>query len=163
MGRLFRAIHAEAAKRGMDHDALRDLCREHFGVHSMGQVTESQLAGLYKSWTGHQFRSGTKAPPLPKRGYARGTDTTLVSGGDIERLGRAFARLGWGEATQRAFVERQLRGRHEIRTRRDFWIVFSGLRAMQRRRPMVDGQTDSRHDEAGHGNEDQARGDAAAT
>lgn len=128
--RLFRAVHAEGTKHGLDHDAIHDLCRERFQVHSMSEMTEGQLAALYHGWTGHGLR---RKNPLPRRGYARGQDVELVSAEDIETLGRAFAARGWGKETQTAFIRRQLQGRAEIRTRRDFWRVFSGVRAMNRR------------------------------
>lgn len=130
--KLFRAVHAEAAKRGLDHDGLRDVCREQFGVHSMGELTEQQLEGLYRNWTGHKLRR-KRTTALPKRGYAQGRDIELVSGDDLETLGNAFAIRGWGKDTQRAFIRRQLGGREEIRTKRDFWRVFNGVRAMNRR------------------------------
>ena len=129
--KLFRAIHAEGAKRGLAHDAVRDVCRAQFGVHSMGELTDPQLEGLYRDWTGHGV--GKRRTPLPKRGYAHSGEIELVSGEDLELLGRAFAERGWGRETQAAFIRRQLGGRAEIRTRRDFWKVFSGVRAMQRR------------------------------
>ena len=37
------AARAEAGKRGMDHDALRDMCRQNYGIHSMGELNEVQL------------------------------------------------------------------------------------------------------------------------
>ncbi len=129
--RLFRAVHAEGTKRGLDHDALREVCRGRFGVHSMGDLTEPQLEFLYRDWTGHGIRK--RRGSLPKRGYARGNQIELVSGEDLELLGRAFAKSGWGKETQAAFIRRQLSGRADIRTRGDFWKVFSGVRAMQRR------------------------------
>jgi hypothetical protein len=128
--RLFRAVHAEASKRGLDHDALRDVCRERFSVHSMGELTEGQLESLYRGWTGHGMK---RKSALPKRGYAKTTEAAMVSGEDLETLGRAFAARGWGKETQRVFIRRQLGGREQIRTRRDFWKVFSGVRAMNRR------------------------------
>jgi hypothetical protein len=58
----------------------------------------------------------------------------MVSGEDLELLGRAFANRGWSEDTQRNFIRRQLgRGREQIRTRADFHRVFSGVRAMSKR------------------------------
>jgi len=130
--KLFRAVHAEAAKRGLDHDGLREVCRGQFGVHSMGDLTEQQLEGLYRNWTGHKLRR-KRTTSLPKRGYARSGEIELVSGEDLETLGRAFAARGWGLETQHAFIRRQLGGREQIRTRLDFHRVFSGVRAMNRR------------------------------
>jgi hypothetical protein len=132
--KLFRALHAEASKRGMDHDGLRDACRERYSVHSMGDLSDAQLEALYRGWTGHGLK---RKSPLPKRGYARGQDVEMVSAEDIDLLGRAFAARGWGKETQTAFIRRQLNGRAEIRTRRDFWRVFSGVRAMNRRDPQA--------------------------
>lgn len=128
--RLFRGLHAEAAKRGLDHDGLRDVCRMQFEVHSLGDLTDAQLSELFHQWTGKGLRRKQK---LPKRGYAQSGELEMVSGEDLNTLGAAFAAMGWGRETQRQFVRRQLSGREEIRTRRDFWKVFSGIRAMQRR------------------------------
>jgi len=127
--RLFRALHAEARKRGLDHDGLRDVCALKFGVRSMTELDEGQLRTLYRDWTGRGLKRKT---PLPKRGCARAPGIEMVSGEDLETLARAFALRGWDERTQRQFVRRQL-GREEIRTRKDFWRVFSGVRAMNRR------------------------------
>lgn len=128
--RLFRAVHAEAARRKIDHDALHDICRNRFGVTSMGDLTEGQLESIYRSWTGH----GLRTRPLPKRGYVRaGGPEEMVSAEDLETLARAFARRNWGSEAQATFIRRQLRGRDQIRTRRDFARVFGGVRAMNRR------------------------------
>lgn len=128
--RLFQALHAEAAKRGLDHDALHDLCRQRFQVASMSAMNEGRLQTLYHDWTGKSVR---RRSPLPKKGAAKGKTDAMVSKEDIETLGRAFAARNWGPETQRLFVSRQLGGREQIRTRGDFWKVFSGVRAMNRR------------------------------
>lgn len=127
---LFRALHAEALKRGLDHAALSDVCKTRFGVQSMAGASDEQLLSLYKGWTGKSLR---RTGPLPKRGYAhrRGAEE-MISAEDIQTLANAFALRGWGPETQANFVRRQL-GRDQIRTRRDFWRVFNGLRAMNRR------------------------------
>ncbi|MEN6601768.1 MAG: hypothetical protein ABFD86_05075 [Bryobacteraceae bacterium] len=127
--KLFRAVHAEAARRKIDHDALHDICRHRFGVSSMGDLSEGQLESIYRSWTGH----GIRTRPLPRRGYGRSAEAEMVSAEDLETLGRAFARRNWGDEAQRTFIRRQLHGRDQIRTKRDFWKVFSGVRAMNRR------------------------------
>jgi hypothetical protein len=128
---LIRALHAEAAKRGLDHDGLRDVCRVRFSVASMRDLSDGQLKTLFRDWTGRNFVR-KRTTPLPKRGYGRAGELELVSGEDLETLGRAFAARQWGPETQRAFIRRQL-GRDQIRTRRDFHRVFSGVRAMNRR------------------------------
>ncbi len=127
--RLFRAVHAEAARRGIDHVSLSEICRNRFGVESMGDLADDKIEDIYRSWTGH----GIRGRALPKRGYAKTSELEIVSPQDVETLARAFAKRGWGEETQRNFIRRQLGGRDEIRTRRDFWKVFSGVRAMNRR------------------------------
>jgi hypothetical protein len=96
----------------------------------MGELSEGQLLALYKAWTGHTLR---RKVPLPKRGCLKVRDEEMVSGDDLETLGRAFALRGWGKDTQAAFIRRQLGGRAQIRTKKDFWRVFSGVRAMNRR------------------------------
>lgn len=125
--RLFRALHAEGSKRGLDHDALRDLCRERFSVASMAELNEGQLREMYRAWTGHGLRRKSALPRRPSGAVAE-----MVTGDDLNTLAEAFALRGWTHETQRAFIHRQL-GRDEIRTRRDFWRVFSGVRAMNRR------------------------------
>lgn len=128
--RLMRAVHAEGLKRGFDHEGLRAVCRERWGVASMREATDRQLAELYHAWTGKGLRRQT---PLPRKGVLAAPAEELVSGEDLNTLAEAFARRGWGPETQRAFIKRQTRGREQIRTRKDFWRVFSGLRAMERR------------------------------
>lgn len=129
--RLYRAIHAEGAKRQLDHDGVREVCRLKFGMHSLKELTDGQLQQVLYDWTGRALRATPRR--LPKRGYAHAPGPEeLVSAEDLELLGRAFSRRGWGPETRRAFVERVL-GRSEIRTRRDWWRVFSGVRAMNRR------------------------------
>ncbi len=123
--RLFRALHAEGAKRGFDHDGLRNL----FGAHSLSDVTTEDLRKCLHGW-GKKMRLA----PLPRRGY--GSDTKqaeLVSGEDLNLLGEAFQRRGWTHEQQRNFIRRQLKGRETVRTRADFHTVFSGVRAMNRR------------------------------
>ena len=77
--RLFRAVHAEALKRRLDHDGLRDLCREKHGVHSMAEMSDSQLLGLYREWTGHTLRTKAKLPGT--RGSGDGGGATGDAGG----------------------------------------------------------------------------------
>jgi len=130
---VMRALHAEGAKRGLDHEGLREMCRGRFGVASMGDLDLAQAASLYKDLTGTEFlvRERPKVK-LPERGYAARGETQIVSGGELELLERACAKRGWGPATKLAFVRRQL-GRDQIRTRADFQRVFRGVQAMNRR------------------------------
>ncbi len=134
--RLLRAVHAEGKKRGLDHDGLRDVCRLTFGVGSMKELGEEELKALYHDWTGRGLRRRTE---LPRRGKGEGSTTLAVmaSGEDLETLAAAFAARGWGKETQRQFIRRQLSGREVIRRRGDFWRVFSGVRAMNRRDAVV--------------------------
>lgn len=130
--RLFRALHAEGLKRGFDHEGLRDLCRERFDIESMGSLDIDQLQRMYRGFAGRWFPT-RKRKPLPKRGYAKSGELEIVSGDHLETLARAFAMRGWGKETQRTFIRRQLGGREQIRTTRDFQRVFRGVQAMNRR------------------------------
>lgn len=138
--RLFRAVHAEGLKRGFDHDGLRDLFRQRFGLESMSQASDRQLTEVYHGWTGKGLkRAGALkrpggSPDLPRRGYRDGKQVELVSASELEMLAQVFHDLGWGEETRRAFTARQLRGREQVRTRGDFWKVLNGARAMLRRK-----------------------------
>jgi hypothetical protein len=123
-------VHAEAVKRGLDHDALHDLARERYGVHSMSELTDEQLLAIYRGWTGKGLK---RAGTLPKRGELAGKGDEIVSAGDLEDLAREFGARGLGADGQRNFVRRQLRGRETIRSRKDFVRVMGGLRAMNRR------------------------------
>jgi hypothetical protein len=128
--RLFRALHAEAKRRGLDHDALRDIIRSRFDVASMADAQDRQLLALYKDWTGKSIRRKSR---LPKRGYTKTNQLEIISAEDLETLGNAFSLRNWGPDTIQTFVRRQLGGRDQIRTRADFHRVFSGVRAMNRR------------------------------
>ncbi len=128
--RLFRAIHAEALKRKLDHDALHAMAHDRFGVHSMSELTDEQLLSIYRGWTGKGLR---RAGRLPSRGELAAKGEEMVSAGDLEELAQAFSARGLGIDGQANFVRRQLRGRAEIRTRKDFVRVMGGLRAMNRR------------------------------
>jgi len=129
--RWFRAVHAEALKRGMDHDALHDLCTSCYKVHSMSELTEEQLESIYHGWTGKSLR---RHGSLPRRGEAAaGAVAQIVSAEDLELLAQEAAKRGWGADTLQKFVRRQLQGRDTIRTRRDWARVYNGLRAMNRR------------------------------
>ena len=125
--KLFRALHAEALKRGMDHDALRDM----FGVKSMSALDTEALQSRLKAWTGKSVRRST---PLPRRGYGKKKGPLeMVTEEDLRTLAEAFSRRGMDENAQWLFIRRQLGGRDAIRTRGDFHKVFSGIRAMNRR------------------------------
>jgi len=130
--RLFRAIHAEALKRGLDHDALHDLCALKFHAPSMAALDPGQLKTLYRDLAGKNLRPRRQSP-LPRAGYGRHNEPLeLITPDDLETLARACAIRGWGQDTLSAFTLRQL-GHAQIRTRHDFHRVFSGLRAMNRR------------------------------
>jgi hypothetical protein len=132
-----KALHAEATVRGLSHDELSGLCRKRFGVASMREMNAGQMQELYFEWTGHALRR-KRETELPRRGYAkRGGPAEMVSGEDLATLGAAFALRNWGPETQRRFIARQLNGREEIRTRKDFHRVFSGVRAMNRRDGLI--------------------------
>jgi len=128
--KLFRAVHAEGLKRGFDHGGLHDLCCARFDVASMHQMTNQQLYELYHGWTGKGMK---RTSPLPRRGYGKQGELEMVSSADLEALAKLYHDLSWGEETRRAFTRRVLRGREQIRTRADWWKVFSGARAIQRR------------------------------
>lgn len=131
---VMRALHSEGAKRGLDHEGLREMCRGRFGVASMGELDLAQAATLYKDLTGTEFLLHTRPKvKLPARGYGKDGEAQIVSGGELELLERAFAKRGWGPATKLEFVRRQLHGRDQIRTRADFQRVFRGVQAMNRR------------------------------
>ena len=129
--RLFRAVHAEAKKRQMDHDAIHDMCREKFGAVSMSKLTDGHLLAIYREWTGHGLK--VKAA-LPRRGEA-GTKALAVMAtpADLEMLEAEFAKRGLGADGKRAFIRRQLQGREVLRTRRDVVRVAAAVRAMNRR------------------------------
>ena len=130
--RLFRALHAEARKRGLDHDALHDLCTSHMPVHSMGNLSDAQLAGLYRQWTGKSLR--TRAP-LPRRGEAakQASAAQIISPDELADLDAQFARRNLSGPERANFIRRQLRGRDQLRTRADWIRVIAPLRAMNRR------------------------------
>lgn len=102
-----------------------------FGVHSLSAVDADALVGMLRGW---KLRVPRKTQ-LPRAGdQALQPETPqMVSGEDLESLGRAFAQRGWGPDTQKTFIRRQLGGREVVRTVRDFQRVFSGVRAMNRR------------------------------
>jgi hypothetical protein len=125
--KLFRALHAEAIKRGMDHDSLRDT----FCVKSMSTIPTERLQERLKAWTGKSVR---RTSPLPRRGYGKSKGPLeMVTEEDLATLAEAFSRRGMDENAQWLFIQRQLSGRDKIRTRGDFHKVFSGVRAMNRR------------------------------
>lgn len=127
-----RALHAEGAKRGYDHAGLHDLCWVKFGAGSMAALDLGQLKTFFADLVGRNFRR-RRATPLPRKETARGADLEMVGAEDLETLGNAFALRQWGPETRAEFIRRQLGGREQIRTRGDFWRVFSGVRAMNRR------------------------------
>jgi hypothetical protein len=130
-GRLFKAIHAEAAKRKIDHDGLHDLFVSRCKVRSMSEVSDGELARLYKEWTGKGIR---RRATLPKRGEAKSADSLqMITAEELGVLDQEFSKRGMGHEGRANFIRRQLRGRDVIRTRRDYARVFAGIRAMNRR------------------------------
>lgn len=132
-GRLFSAVHAEAQKRGMDHDALRAMCHAQYGVHSMSEMTEANLLKIYYGWTGKSLRRKAK---LPRRGEAAKQpqgEIQIASAEELITLDAEFAKRGLGQEGRENFIRRQLGGRGIVRTRRDFCSVLGGLRAMNKR------------------------------
>jgi hypothetical protein len=127
--RLFRAIHAEAPKRGFDHDGLHDMCTERFGVHSMSQLSDDQLLAIYRGWTGKTLK---RRASLADPGWKQEPDA-MVSGEELTVLDQEFAKRGLGHEGRRNFVRRQLRGRESIRSRKDYVRVLHGIRAMNAR------------------------------
>lgn len=128
--RVFRALHAEARKRGVDHDGLHEIALLRHGVRSMSDMTDEQLLGLYRAWTGKTLR---RRAELPRRGKDPVADLRMVSGEEMIALDQEFAKRGWGPETKQNFVRRQLKGRESIRSYRDWKRVFNGVRAMNRR------------------------------
>lgn len=134
--RLMGALHSEGVKRGFDHDRLRELCGERYGVESMKDLSIDQMDDLFKHWLGRRFpraRRTAARPPLPARGAAQESVSEIVSPQHLETLGRAFGMRGWGPKTKREFIRRQLGGREQIRTKADFQKVFRGVQAINRR------------------------------
>jgi hypothetical protein len=128
---LFHAVHAEAAKRKMEHSDLHDMCARNYGVHSMSEMTDAQLLEIYRGWTGRVLKYRGK---LPTRGEAASTSSSeMVSGEDLLALDQECAKRGLSAEGRSNFVRRQLRGRDIIRTRRDLVRVLAGIRAMNRR------------------------------
>jgi hypothetical protein len=130
--RLFKAVHAEGLKRGMDHDGLHDMFARVFAVHSMADATDHQLAGIYREWTGHTLKNRAK---LPRRGEAakQRSAAQMVSGEEIITLDAEFALRNMGLEGRANFVRRQLRGSDQVRTRADWARVITPLRAMNRK------------------------------
>lgn len=127
--RLFRAVHAEAIKRKLDHDAVHDMCVRDFGVRSMGELTDAQLLSIYRGWTGKVLRRKAKLADPDWKAQPDG----LVSGDELEAIAQEFAKRGLGIDGQRNFVRRQLQGRDQIRSRKDYIRVMHALREMNAR------------------------------
>jgi hypothetical protein len=123
--RLMRAIHAEAKKRGIDHDGLHDIAVMRWG-HGLGEAKGEQLYALYHEWT----KKGLRRRARP---FAPADKREFVQGEDLVEMAEEFAKRGWGEDTQRNFIRRQLRGRDKISTRGDLRKVLFAVRAMNRR------------------------------
>jgi hypothetical protein len=95
----------------------------------MSEMTDGQLLAVYRDWTGKTLkRRSTLANP----GWKERPDG-MVSGEEINTIAQEFAKRNLGHDGQRAFVRRQLDGREEIRSRKDYVRVLHGLRAMNER------------------------------
>jgi hypothetical protein len=126
-----RALHKEAAQRGLDHDGLHQMCRVNFSVESMAELNVGQLKTAFHDVTGEYFVS--HKVKLPPRGYGDQGELEMVSPAELEILERAMAKRRWGPETKRNFIRRQLGGRAQILTRVDLKKVFRGVQAMNRR------------------------------
>jgi hypothetical protein len=116
----------------MDHDALREACKNAYDIHSLADMSEPDLMALYQGWTGKTLRR--KRAALPKKGdAAEGAVDQMISGEELTALDAEFAKRSFGREARTNFIRRQLQGRDTIRTRRDFAKVFHGVRAMNRR------------------------------
>ena len=140
--RLFRAVHAEAAKRGIDHDALRDMAHRNFGVqHSLSELSDDALFKIYRGWTNKSLKrrrhEAGKAPIDKHEGFQVLNKLQMVSDEDLVILGQEFALGGFSPEAQTNFVRRQLRGRETIRTRGDWSKVVNGVRAINKRKRAV--------------------------
>ena len=131
--RLFRALHAEAPKRRIDHDGLHTIVCERFRLHSMAEASDAQLEAVYREWTGKTLK---RRAALPRAGETRSSAAAaqIVSAAEVEDLAAEFSRAGMGQEARKNFVRRQLGGRSEVRTRGDWGRVIGGLRAMRKRR-----------------------------
>ena len=133
-GRLFKAIHAEAAKRKIDHDGLHDLLVSRCHVRSMSDVSDHDLERVYREWTGKTLK---RRADLPKRGEAKASNgAQMITGEELMVLDQEFSKRAMSADSRASFIRRQLGGRGIIRTRRDYARVFYGLRAMNTREGM---------------------------
>lgn len=130
--RLMRAIHAEGKRRGLDHDALHAICLQQFQARSMADLSDAQLSGWYRHWTGKLLKSRA---PRPVAGA--NDDLQLVSGEEMIDLSQQAAVRGLSHEGLINFIRRQLRGREVVRTRGDYRRVVRGLRAMNRREHLI--------------------------
>jgi hypothetical protein len=127
--RLFRGIHAEASKRGMDHDALHAMAKEQYGAHSLSALTDAQLLNIYHGWTGKVLRRQAK---LGSPGW-KNEPPQMISGEEVVALDQEFATRALSGEGRKRFVRRQLKGRDQVRTRGDYIRVLHALRAMNQR------------------------------
>ena len=85
--------------------------------------------------TAERLRLEGRRQPLPAPGIRQNRANWRWWGSeDLDLLRRAFDQRELDEDGRAAFIRRQLHGRSEIRTRADFHKVFSGVRAMNRRK-----------------------------
>ena len=141
--RLLRGFHGEGKRRGLDHDGMRDVAADRFGVSSMAALKLEQMQAWYRDWTGRAFRpkrrrivdaARRKAAGKAGRTGAEDKVVHLASGEDLDLLGEYAARLGWGKQTLGSFIRRQLQGRETIRTVGDLNKVLWPMKRMARGR-----------------------------
>ena len=146
--KLLRAVHAEAAKKDLDHHALHAQAVECFGVDSIAVLTEQQLRDLFRGVAGRPYRA--KHPGV--RGNERrqaagmagrkkapgGADVDekvvhLATTADVQLCYDAAYAIGWDRERLMSFIRRQLGGRETIRTLAECNKVLWPLKAMGRR------------------------------
>lgn len=143
--RVLRAIFAAARERGVTHEELHDTIWISWQKRSLKDLTAEQAGLLIDGLRGKQaqprrehrrsFAPGRRDAMSAhgRRDYdASGDPAYLVNAREIEMLREAAELRGWGEATLRNFIARQI-GRNDIRTMAEFNKVFWALKAMNRR------------------------------
>ena len=145
--KLLRAVHAEAAKRDLDHDALHAQAVERFGVDSIAVLTEQQLRELFRGLAGRPYRAKHPGVRGNERRQAAGTAgrnkgqaadggkevVHLATTADVQLCYDAAYAIGWDQERLISFIRRQLKGKEQIRTLAECNKVLWPLKAMGRR------------------------------
>lgn len=136
--KALRGLHAEARKRGLDHDALHEIALERFQRGSLRDLSVAQIQG----WANElrQAQAPRSAASRRRQGTA-GRKTAgkaakvveLVGAKELELIGGYAEALGWDRARLDGFIRRQLGEHGRVRTVGDANKVIDGLRAMYRR------------------------------